>query len=182
MKLSRNWSPVCKEQLAQTCSNSKFRVAFLWAQQVFTTIHYLFIFFQHLVFTTMCFPFILSTGVQNKAPWCSGGWSESSLHSLSNYFPNDRLVRLLHLWEEKEKARRGGKRGPFFFLSQQNHSFISSYATFFNLFFQFLHFKFSSSYSNGCNNLADWDLDVGKEQMHCGLVSRLSALTGINRF
>lgn len=173
------------EQLARTCSDPKFaiRVSLSAASVQYNTLPFLF-FFQRLVFTTMCFPFILSTGVQNKALWCSRGWSESSLHSLSNYFHNDQLVRLLlHLREEKEKARRGGKGGSILFLvtAKITHSFLYM-LPFINLFFQFLHFRFSSSYLNGSNNLADWDLDVGREQVHCGPVSRLSVRAGFNRF
>lgn len=175
---------MCTEHLAQTHSVSKFRVAFLWEQQVFNTLPFHFFSASSLYSHVLPLHFIHRGTEQGSVVF--KGWSESSLHSLSNYFPNDQLVRLLHLGEEKEKAWRGVRGGPFFHSSYSHskitHSFLYT-VPFFKKKNLFLvpHFKFSSPYSNGSNNLADWDQDVGREQMHCGPVSRLSALASFNR-
>lgn len=145
------------------------------------SMHYLFIFFLASSLYSHVLPLHFIHRGTEQGSVVFKWWSESSLHSLSNYFPNDQLVRLLHLQEEKEKVRGGPFFHSFSCHSKITHSFLYT-LPFFYLFFQVPHFKFSSPYSNGSNNLADWDQDVGREQMHCGPVSCLSALASFNRF
>lgn len=67
--------------------------------------------------------------------------------SLSGFFMSEK--------RKKKQGRevRGGESFLFLVMPKSLIHFIKCYL--FNLFFQFLHFKFSSSYSKGSNNLAD---------------------------
>lgn len=72
------------------------------------SVHYLFIFsLRRLVFTAMCFPFILSTGVQNKAPWCSRGEVKALCTACQITFLMTSLSGFF-ISEKRQKKRGGG--------------------------------------------------------------------------
>lgn len=145
IKHSRNQSPVCTEQLVWTHSDSKFRVAFLWVQQVFNTLPF---HFPPSVYSLpLCaFPSFYPQGYRTRL-WCSRGEVKALCTACQITFLMTSLSGFF-ISEKRKKKRGGGWGGGFhssllflvtakslirffilyLFLKKKKKSFLSSWA------------------------------------------------------